>query len=256
MAGKDGTQAAARAFAVLRHVFSAGDDGIRLTDIANSSDLSTTTVYRLLKFLTAEGFLSYDSGKKIYLSGPEIFRLAQIGAGGALRRSMRPVIEQIAEYTGLATYLSIREGAVALCIDRVLGKSAVDVVPYTIGSRRALGIGAAGIALLATLSKAEIDRYIKSRLEDYEKFSITPASIWDLLEQSRADRYVYYPGLSIKGIAVLGIPVETADLGSVAISVLGLYAQFESKSHRREIASIIGTAALSAKAWPVWPLQE
>ncbi len=68
-------------------------------------------------------------------------------------------------------YLSVRSGLEVVCIDRVTGDAPIRVVPYDIGARRPLEVGAAGIVLLAAEEPdraAEIMRHNATHYADYQ----------------------------------------------------------------------------------------
>lgn len=248
----DGAQAVARAARLLRNVASAGELGARLVDLAKRSELHNATAHRLLRAMTAEGLLSYDAVRKRYFIGPEVFRFASTGAGADLRRLFRPALESVAERTGLAGYLSVREGAEVICVDCVVGNAIVQIVPYTIGSRRPLGVGAAGLALLAMLADAEIEAVLRAQAQAKTRQSLLPDRMRKIINESRRSGFVYNPGLFIRGVCGLGIPVSHPGAGLACLSVVGLQAQFASLAERQKIAEILETEVAGAGARLAW----
>lgn len=249
----DGTQAVARAVSLLRHVATAGAAGSRLTDLAKRSELHNATAHRLLRAMTAEGLISYDPAEKRYYTGPEIFRFAQAGRGPALSRLFRPAIERIAERTRLAAYLSVREGDEVVCVERVVGDSFVQVVPYTIGSRRPLGVGAAGIAILAALADEEVRQILDKHTPEHASQALPGDRIQKIISEGRRNGFVYNPGLFIKGVGGLGIPAFHAEGGIASISVVGLEVQFAGLPERRRIAEILEQEVATVAARSLLP---
>lgn len=251
----DGTQAVARAVMLLRQVVTAGNPGARLVDLAKRSELHNATAHRLLRAMTAEGLLSYDPAQKRYYTGPEIFRFAQSGFGPALSRLFHPALERIAQRTGLAAYLSVREGAEIVCVDRVVGQSLVQVVPYTVGSRRPLCVGAAGLAILAALEDEEADPILEKHEREKARQALPIGRARRLITEGRKNGFVYNPGLFIKGVGGLGIAAVHPESAIVSVSVVGLEVQFSNLAVRRKIAEIIVQELAAAEARPALSCQ-
>lgn len=249
----EGAQALVRAVRLLRKVASAGDAGARLVELAKSCELHSATAYRILQAMTSEGLLAYDPALKRYFTGPEIFRMAGSGMGAALRRGFHPILENMAELTGLSAYLSIRRGSEVVCIDSVVGNSIVQIVPYTIGSRRPLGVGAAGLALLAVLSREEVDEVLDAQQADSVEGVLSPDKLRRMVVESRRNRFAYNPGLFIRGVCGLGIPLVCPEAGFACLSVVGLEAQFATLADRRRIAEILESEIGSSSVALAWP---
>jgi DNA-binding IclR family transcriptional regulator len=233
---------------LLRQVATAGNPGVRLVDLAKRSELHNATAHRLLRAMTAEGLLSYDAVQKRYYTGPEIFRFAQTGFGPALSRIFHPALERIAKRTGLAAYLSVREGTEIVCVDRVVGQSLVQVVPYTIGSRRPLGVGAAGLAVLAALGDDEVALVLDKHEREKAHQALPKHRTLKLISEGRRNGFVYNPALFIKGVGGLGLAALHAEGGMASVSVVGLEVQFSNQAERKKIADIIAQELIAVDA--------
>ena len=94
--------------------------------------------------------VSFNTETKLYHLGVELFFL---GAGTRqffMRDRFHTALKKISQQTDDATCLIIRSGYDGLCIDRVMGKSRVQVLDFEVGERRVLGVGAAGQSLIFT----------------------------------------------------------------------------------------------------------
>src|SRR5690606_4011255 len=77
-----------------------------------------------------------------------------------LRDACRAPLRALAETVGDTVYLTVRSGLEGVCEDRYEGPSPVRVITLEIGSRRPLGQGAGGLAILSFLPDGERDQVI------------------------------------------------------------------------------------------------
>src|SRR5256885_14029580 len=83
-------------------------------------------------------------------------------------------------------YLTLRSGFDAVCLDRREGLSPIRVLTLDVGSRRPLGVGAAGLAILLRLSDGEAESLIQAagpRLARYNRMDMD--TMRTLLTESR-----------------------------------------------------------------------
>ncbi|MFC6281909.1 MULTISPECIES: IclR family transcriptional regulator [Polaromonas] len=145
-----------RAFSVMRYLATAGSRGAALTDIAKYVGLPHPTVHRLLHQLIEERMVRQLESEKRYTLGSLTFELGLSAAQQFdIRGLCRPVLERLALEAGDTAYLVIRSGDEAVCIDRQEGPSPIRVMTLQVGSRRPLGVGAGGLAILAALPTPE-----------------------------------------------------------------------------------------------------
>lgn len=159
----DGTQALRRAAGLLRAIAQAGAGGASLAGIAQRVGLPRSTAHRILKCLQDEGLVDRAPDGRHYCMGPLIHELSLTpisSATDALR--WRPVVEAVAQRTGVTAYLMRRSGVEAVCLLKVDGSGVVRFVPVDVGQRRLLGVGAGATALLAALAPARTEEVIRS----------------------------------------------------------------------------------------------
>lgn len=128
-------------------VLASASGGLTVTALATQVGVNRTVVYRLLATLELHGLARRDSSGHVHV-GLAVLALAR-GLQPVLRELAVPVLRQLAEELGMTAHLTIADGAEALAI-AVVEPSWTDFhVGYRVGSRHALGQGAAGRAILA-----------------------------------------------------------------------------------------------------------
>jgi len=66
------------------------------------------------------------------------------------------LLRAFAEEVGDTVYLVVRSGMEAVCLERIEGPSPVRVLTLDSGSRRPLGLGAGGLAILPRYPKTSV----------------------------------------------------------------------------------------------------
>lgn len=166
-----------RAFAILES-FSGNHQEWTLSDLARSLDLPVPTVHRILRRLSALGYLVRDETTRRFRLGSAAFRLSeQVRVAGGLRVIALPILRQLSyqtEETALLTVLSPNRDR-SVCIARVEPSRALrlSVEP---GRELALHAGASQKVLLAFMTEQEIEILLSSKLEKLCKSTITERS--------------------------------------------------------------------------------
>jgi len=145
-----------RAFSILRFLATKGSRGGALTDIARHVELPHPTTHRLLHQLISEGMVTQLDSERRYALGSLAFELGLSAAQQFDIRSLcRPILQRLALDAGDTAYLVLRSGPEAVCVDLQEGPTPIRVITLQVGSRRPLGVGAGGMALLAALPANE-----------------------------------------------------------------------------------------------------
>jgi DNA-binding IclR family transcriptional regulator len=235
-----GSQAIRRAFQLLRAVVDAGAGGGRLSDFAEVSKLNTATTHRILHALTREGLVVQDSVTRRYRLSAEFFRFAEAAREIDLRGALHPVLERTAEKFQDSVYLSVPSGKEVVCIDCVTGRTPIRVMPFDVGSRRPLGIGAAGLAVLAAEPPERAEAIMRAHARHYAQFGQKVAVIRRMVEDCRRLGYSYNPGRFIKGVSGIGVPVYDSHGRLIgAINVTAISERLATLARRREIVSFL-----------------
>jgi IclR family acetate operon transcriptional repressor len=143
-----------RAFQVLSELELA-QRPLRLTDLAQRTGLHIATTQRLVNVLTEHGYASRHSNG--YTAGPAALSAAHAFATTSpVRLIARPILEELANATGLTASLYIRVQNSRVLIDRVEGGRRPQY-SLPIGERLPLYPGAAGKVFLACDPETDLD---------------------------------------------------------------------------------------------------
>ena len=94
--------------------------------------------------------------------------------GRDLKQICMPSVLSLAELSGDTVFFVVRDRQDTVCIARESGTYPIRAVTVDVGSRRPLGVGAGGLAILSSLSEEERNETfnsIKERLSDYRMTS-------------------------------------------------------------------------------------
>lgn len=153
-----------RGTALLRLLATAGARGASLTDLAVQSDLPHPSAHRILKQLLVEGLAEHNPDTRRYRLGPLTFELGLAGSTMFdIRDLCEPAMRQLADATADTVYLVTRSGFDAVCAHRLEGAFPIRTLVLDVGSRRPLGVGAGGLAILAA-APADERRAIVARV--------------------------------------------------------------------------------------------
>lgn len=221
------TQTLERAIGLLRILAAAGPEGRRLVDLQRETSLTKPTVHRILDSLKSEDFVEQVEDSRRYRLGKE---LAVLGwsAGRTvydLKELASEEMAAVAAKTGDTSFLAIRSGHEAVCIDRQTGSYPVKAFTVEVGTRRPLGIGATGVALLAALDPEQaelVNDAIRDQLANFPNASAR--QIREAVAEARRNGYALSDGLMLKGVRGLAVTIRDAQghpiaaIGTAAIN--------------------------------------
>lgn len=219
-----GAQSIRRAVAILRILASGQDQGVRLADVVSGSGLNRPTAHRILKVLAEEGAVERDPESRRYLIGREVSLLGLArGTRSPVRAAAEPYLSHLAEKIGDTVFLTVRSGADSIGVDRKMGPYPVQVRALDIGARRPLGVGVAGVMLLACLPEDEAAELVRANAQRFVPFQLAPARLLERVKVARAKGYAYAEGGIIKGTSAIAVPVFGAERQALAaISVAAI----------------------------------
>jgi len=247
-AAASGTQTIQRAALLLRSLASNNRSGVRLVELAESTQLVRPTVHRILQGLIAEGLVVQEHATKKYHLGPLLYEMGLVASTRYdLRDLCQTQLQALAESTGDTVFLMVRSGFDSVCIDRKHGGFPVRVFVRDIGQRRPLGIGCGGLVLLSGLPDEAVDRIIAAN-EQRQAYSRETVTVRELRRRIRAAREMGYvaktvdgaPGISALGVIIPGTPQEPIG----ALTVTALSARL-SETRRAEVLSYMRRAVAS-----------
>lgn len=217
-----------RSMALLRALATAGPRGMPLSRLATSSGLAPSTVHRLLTQLVEEGAARQVEDTRCYALGPVVFELGLAAAQQFdMRAACRPAVERLALAAGDTVYIVIRSGEEAVCIERHEGPSPIRVLTLQIGSRRPLGLGAGGLAILAALTDEErgsVLERVGPRIASEHGFA--EKALQESLTAARRQGYALIRNRITPGVTAIGMPFRDS-LGRVmgALSIAAINAR-------------------------------
>ncbi|MFF7309133.1 IclR family transcriptional regulator C-terminal domain-containing protein [Streptomyces sp. NPDC008137] len=238
-----------RAVSVLRLLANAGPAGVALTEITQQVGLPHATVHRLLKQLVSLRLVRRTDSRR-YALGVLTFEFGLAAAQSFdLRGICGPDLEQVAAESGHTAYLTVRSGNEAVCVDRRAGSFPIQVIALNIGSRRPLGIGGGGLAILASLEDREREEVIDSVKQVLaEKWAMSEAEVHDLVRRTRRDGYALIHNTITVGVSALGVPVRDSLNRVVAALSIGTVSSQLSAAKVRTLSSLLRTHALAIEA--------
>lgn len=209
---------------ILRQLARAGDAGARLTDLALALDLTKPTLHRLLGALAEAGMARHDPGTRRYRLGVLTAMLGQASTRITVSTEARQSLLRLAAATQDTVFVSVQEGAAAICVGREIGSFPIRILTLDVGDQRPLGVGAGSMALLAFLPDSEIEAAIardKAWLAQYPNF--TPEFLRQQVLETRARGYSLNRDQVFPGMSAVGVPAMGPDGRPIAsFSVAGI----------------------------------
>src|SRR5438093_1362766 len=143
-----------RSFQIL-DLLSRSSSPLGTSEVARRLRLPKSTAHGLLRSLEEVGAVAQTQRR--YRLGPALERLAAIGE---LRRRWRPVLEEVAEWSGETTFLGQPRGRRVAIVDEVLGKGA-PVISAPVGSYVPASAGALGHVLAGARVAEDRGEYLE-----------------------------------------------------------------------------------------------
>ncbi len=214
-----------RGVALLRLLATAGRKGAALTMLAERTGLPNSTVHRLLAQLVRQRLAMQLDDRRAYVIGPLAYELGLVAAQQFdVRELCRPAMERLAAGSAETVYLVQRSGLEAVCIDFQQGPGTLRVSTLQTGSRRPLGLGAGGLAILAAMNPEEIEDVLAAVMGTIEKeWRFPQADLRSSLQEAQAQGYAVIRNRITPGVTAFGKSFKNS-LGQVfgAVTIAGL----------------------------------
>jgi DNA-binding IclR family transcriptional regulator len=238
----EGAQSLERGLRVLRVVAASGVFGRRLIDIETETGLARSTAHRIAQTLARNDFVRYDRASRRYFVGSEISILSVSAPPGMadLRRLAQDALRALALSTGDTAYLMVRSGNDIVCIAREMGPYPIKALTGEIGTRRPLGVGAAGIALLAQMSPSDeetVRRANRSRLRRFP--GATERAVTNAVQEARATGVAFSEGLVIAPVRGVGRIIQDPGGRAVAAISIGATQERMTEEHRADVTAVL-----------------
>ena len=193
----------------------------RLTELI---DEPVSSVYRMLGTLADIGWVEQIGHRGPYRIGGKLLSLASdLTRHLDIRRAALPVLKHIHEATGETTFLCVRHGTRAVCIERIDGVR-VNSRVLRLGRSLPLHVGAAPRALLAFEEREGWEEYASiATLTENLGHDISRSALYAELEDIRAAGFVVSDNNVTPGIAAVGAPIfDSRGAVAASLSVSGL----------------------------------
>lgn len=213
-----GAQSVDRALKLLSMVGRQGERGLGLAEAVEASGINKPTARRLLLALMRAGLVHQAETDRRYYLGEEAYILGTLASPrfGLLRLAM-PSLTRLASKTADSTFLSVRRGAISVCLHREEGTFPIRTHALQVGYEHPLGAGAGSLAMLAALPDDEMEAVMKTNAPVMEARYplLTPQELRRHLALARTRGYAVNPGLILANSWGVGVAVRHPD-GSVA----------------------------------------
>jgi DNA-binding IclR family transcriptional regulator len=235
-----GTQSVERAFTLLKAISAVATEGASLTSLMHELGFNRTTAYRLLKCLVEQGALRRDPTSQRYFLGPLALELAIASREQLdLRRLLAPVSTRVAQATEDTVFLLLRTGNDTVCLDRRLGSYPVKTLVVDVGTRRPLGIGIGGVAILAALPDAEMRQVLEDNVTRFPAFGASRESTLKAVRLARRRTYASGPVGGVDGVRAVALPISDQEEQPVAAMAVAAVASRMTRAREKEIARLL-----------------
>ncbi len=238
-----GVQSIERAFSVLR-VLARGPLGV--TEIAERTALPKSTVSRLLAALEQEGAVEQLEVGGGYSMGATLATLGDAASPtGSLRSIVRPFIEELALMTGGSAGFTMRDGGRAYWVDNVDDTDELVMLADKSGQSFPLHAVPTGMAMLANISEADLDAYLRAAVRNLDEPLEDPDAVRQRLISVRADgvmvsREELDPGVNAIAAAFRGPSGDWTG----AIYVQGPSFRFPDEGDEPRVVKLVSEAAM------------
>ncbi len=241
--GVSGTQAVARATALLREIASSADGERGLAELAQRLSLERPTAYRILRRLTDEGLVVQNPSTRGYALGPLLYEFGLLARPPVeLRAAADEALTYMADNSGDTAFALIPSGVDSVCLARKEGNYPVKALMMGVGRRRPMGIGASSLAMLAAMPLEESDRLLLANAPKLAAMGEAGVEeLRALVNKGRVEGHVLRPPADAPEILSLGVaarnPYGTPILG-LSISAL----RFRIEDRLSELVKVLHVA--------------
>lgn len=214
-----GTQSIRRALSLLRLIARHNDDGLTLGALTAMSGLERSTTHRLVNCLLEENFARRDSSGKRFQLGIDAVQLGfSTTPHVAVTEELRPLAMKLSRLSEDTVFLVIQQGDQVLCLLREHGAFPVRIFTIGVGEKRLLGIGAGGLALLATQADSDIETLYRRHEDTYRKAGMSLPMLLEKCHLTRRNGYASIDSTITPGISGVGYAFSFSALTQVAFS--------------------------------------
>lgn len=234
-----------RGVVLLKLLATGGARGCPLSELSEKSGMPHPSAHRILKQLMVERLVAHNRETHRYKLGPLAFEL---GIAGSTMYDMRdlcePAMVELERVTEDTVYLVIRSGFEAVCMHRCEGSFPIRTLVLEVGSRRPLGVGAGGLAILAAIAPEERQEIIQRVAPVLPMFGkLTEAALLEACEHTHQTGVAVIQNRVSLGVTAVGAHFcDSMGQAVGAISVAAL-SQRMTPARVRHIAERVRAAA-------------
>ncbi len=206
----EGARSVGRALCLLRLLGTAGLDGATLAWLVARSALAKPTCRRLLVALICEGMVEQDAQSRRYFLGRETYLIGMAAADRhGLHRIALDGVSRLAQATGDAAFLQVRQGDSIVCLAREDGDWPLRSHVLKAGDRHLLGAGAGGLAVLAALGENEVQAFLQRHGEAIrQRYPLLAPRLPALIAETRQRGYAMNRGAIFPGSWGMGMAIR------------------------------------------------
>lgn len=214
-----------RGVALLKILATAGARGCPLSELSVKSGMPHPSAHRILKQLMAERLAEHNQETHRYKIGPLAFEL---GIASSTMHDIRdlcePAMARLAKETEDTVYLVIRSGFEAVCMHRREGSFPIRTLVLEVGSRRPLGVGAGGLAILAAIPGEEQKQIILRVAPHLSQFGkLTEAALEEACQQTLESGIAVIQNRVSLGVTAVGVHFKDSmgqAIGAISVAAL------------------------------------
>ena len=202
-------------------VLATAPDGLALTQIVDRSGFSKTTAFRVLANMQDVGFVFQDPESRLYLLGHKLAQISQTAAHSNIAGMAQRGMARLAALSEDTVFLSVPEGAAAICVARETGAYPIRTLTLNIDDRRPMGVGAGALALFCAMGREKRASILAANQGWMAEYGISDADIAAGYDACQLTGYAANIGRIVAGTSAVSVPVITASKRVVAALAIG-----------------------------------
>lgn len=237
-----------RMFFVARLLASYDHRGLTVSELCSRTELPMTTVHRLLGEMAKLRLVSRLEEQNRYVLGPAMFELGLAAAARHdLQDATQDLLSKLSRTTGMPAYFFGRSEMESVCLGFVEPHAHGSAITLKLGGRRPLGVGAAGLAILASLDDRAVQCAVARCSNELGKYGgLTATRLFELVAETRGLGYAASGGCINNNTAAVGVAVfDAMQRVRGAVSLSSTVARLR-KAEVRQLAGCIQAALRSS----------
>lgn len=227
-----------RGLQILQTLQAHDESGLSVTELSRLTGLQRPTIYRLLTALTECNFVQAVGKTRRYASIKQ--HSAQAENEHHLVEIAKPFMHELAFKVGDAVFLIVRENNSSLTLWREIGPYPVQILGTYINKRQPLGVGAAGLALLAKLDDGTVDQILEANNNELDHYGgMSQRDLRQLITNTRTRGYSVVGNYAVRGALGVGSALCSSQGHPLfAVSVTAITERMPAR-RQKEIARLI-----------------